>query len=83
MAEAGPGGSFLASPDTLRHLRTGYHAGRIFPHYSLEKWQELGRPSAEARLRAATVELMRSAAGPNDRQELLGRGEAFIRSIGR
>ena len=48
IADAGPGGSFFESPHTLRHLRTGYHTSRIFPHYGLEKWQELGRPTAEA-----------------------------------
>lgn len=80
---AGPGGSFFESAETLRRVRTGYHTSRIFPHYGLEKWQELGRPSAEARLRAATVEMMRQAQSPADRDELLGQGRALLQRLGR
>lgn len=76
---AGPGGSFFESPHTLRNLRIAYHSSRTFPHYSLEAWQALGRPAAEQRLRAATVELMRTARGPEDRAEVLALGEAWLR----
>ncbi len=78
IAEAGPGGSFFESAHTLRHLRTAYHTSRIFPHYGLEQWQAAGRPMAETRLREATVELLRSAVGPEDRDEVLARGEAWL-----
>jgi trimethylamine--corrinoid protein Co-methyltransferase len=71
---AGPGGSFLESADTLRRVRTGYYSSRLFPHYGMEKWEELGRPSAERRLRDATVELMASALPPEDRDDVLARG---------
>jgi trimethylamine--corrinoid protein Co-methyltransferase len=76
IAAAGPGGSFLESPDTLRRLRTGYHSSRLFGHFGLEKWQELGRPSAERRLREVTVELMAGARPPEDCAEVLARGLA-------
>jgi trimethylamine--corrinoid protein Co-methyltransferase len=71
---AGPGGSFLESADTLRRVRTGYYSSRLFPHYGMEKWEELGRPSAERRLADATVELMASALPPEDRDDVLARG---------
>jgi trimethylamine--corrinoid protein Co-methyltransferase len=82
VAAAGPGGSFLESPDTLRRLRTGYHNSRIFPHYGLEKWEEMGRPAAERRLREATGEMMRGARPPEDREEMLARGERWMVSRG-
>lgn len=78
IAAAGPGGSFLASPDTLRRLRTGYHSSRLFPHYGLEKWEALGRPSAEKRLREATTELMRKARPPEDWEDVWGRGVEWL-----
>jgi trimethylamine---corrinoid protein Co-methyltransferase len=74
----GPGGSFLESPDTLWRLRTGYHSSRLFPNYGLEKWEELGRPSAEQRLREATAELMAHARPPEDRDAVLERGRPRI-----
>lgn len=80
VSQVDPGGSFLESASTLRNLRSGYHASRIFPHYGLEKWEELGRPSAEARLREATAELIATARAPEDSAEILARGEAWLRS---
>nr|MCU0510211.1 trimethylamine methyltransferase family protein [Anaerolineae bacterium] len=80
IAAAGPGGSFLESPDTLRRLRTGYHSSPVFGHFGFEKWQELGRPSAERRLRDTTVELMARARPPENQGEILARGEGWMRS---
>ena len=80
VGSAGPGGTFFESPSTLRLLRTGYHTSRVFPHYGLEKWQELGRPAAEARLRERTMDLLRSASPPEDRDHVIERGEAWIRA---
>jgi trimethylamine:corrinoid methyltransferase-like protein len=59
-------------------VRSAYHASPIFPHYPLEKWEELGRPTAEARLRAATVDLLHSAPAPEDQPDVLALGEAWI-----
>ena len=83
VAAAGPGDSFLESTHTLRHLRTAYHSSRLFPHYGLEQWQEQGEPSAEARLRAATAELMENAQPPEDHDEVLRQGEALVRRLSR
>jgi trimethylamine---corrinoid protein Co-methyltransferase len=75
---AGPGGSFLESPDTLRRFRTGYHSSRILPHYGLEKWEEVGRPAAERRVREAAAELIDRGQPPEDRVEVLERGRLRI-----
>ena len=78
IAAAGPGGNFLESADTLRRLRTGYHSSRLFGHYGLEKWEELGRPSAERRVREATAELIDRAQPPEDADAVLNRGETWL-----
>ncbi len=75
---AGPGGSFLTAPSTLRNLRTAYHDSRLFPHWGLEGWQAAGAPDATARLRQWTADLIASAQAPEDREELMRRGEEWI-----
>jgi len=82
IAQVGPGGNFLLAGQTLRHYREAYYTSPVFPRYSLEKWRAEGKPRAEERLRAYTVALLESAAPPDDQEELLARGEAFICSLG-
>lgn len=78
LSTVGPGGSFLTANSTLHHLRTAYHDSRLFPHWGLEGWQAAGAPDATIRLRQWTTELIASAQAPDDHEELLGRGEAWI-----
>jgi trimethylamine--corrinoid protein Co-methyltransferase len=75
----GPGGGFLDSPHTLRHLRRAYYDSRIFPHYGLEGWQAAGRPDPQARLRQAAVDAVKSSYPPNDRERITAMGEGWIR----
>lgn len=82
VAAAGPGGSFLEAESTLRNLRTAYHDSRLFPHWGLEGWQAAGSPDATERLRQATAALIASAPAPADRDELVARGEGWIRARG-
>jgi trimethylamine--corrinoid protein Co-methyltransferase len=72
-------GHFLMTPTTLDRYRTASYPG-LFPHISLEKWQE-ERPSAERLLRERTRDLLAEAEPPDDHDEVLARGEAFIRSF--
>jgi trimethylamine---corrinoid protein Co-methyltransferase len=81
IAEAGPGGGFFESSNTLRNFRTAYHTSRVFPHYGLKKWRAMGWPSAEARLRAGTVELMDVAQPPGDHDEILRKGRDFLERL--
>ncbi|MGE5460111.1 MAG: trimethylamine methyltransferase family protein [Solirubrobacterales bacterium] len=46
--EAGPGGHFLASPHTLRHMRDRWTA-HLFGAETWEEWEAAGRPSARER----------------------------------
>lgn len=78
IAAAGPGGSFLSSPTTRRQYKTGYYQSPIWPHWSLEKWQSEAMPDAKQLLRQRTAALLESAPAPDDRDELMHKGEDFI-----
>jgi trimethylamine:corrinoid methyltransferase-like protein len=77
--EAGTGGHFLMTDRTYKMFRTAYHMSSIFPRWGLEKWQEEGQPKSEDYLRRRTVELIETHQPPEDGEELLGRGEEYIR----
>ncbi|RPH62043.1 MAG: hypothetical protein EHM81_03030, partial [Chloroflexi bacterium] len=76
--KAGPGGSFLGAPSTRKYYKNGYYTSPIFPHWSMEKWQAAGQPSAQKALVGYTVSLMENAPAPVDHDDLLAKGEEFI-----
>ena len=78
---AGPGGNFLLSPSTLRDFRNAYYSSPIFPRWSMEKWVEAGRLEAIKRLREYTQRLLDDLQAPEDCEDLLVKGEEFIRRI--
>jgi len=78
IAKVGPGGNFLNQPSTMKNYKTGYYVSSVYPHYSMEKWQEVGSPPARQVLREKTQDLMASAPAPDDHDELIGKGEEFI-----
>jgi len=78
IAKVGPGGNFLNQPSTMRNYKNGYYVSSVYPHYSMEKWQEAGSPPARQVLREKTQDLMASAPIPDDHDEFIGRGEEFI-----
>jgi len=73
-------GHFLTSETTLERYRNAYFQG-IFPRISLEKWEEEGNPRIEQLLRNRTVELLSNQEPPDDHDELIARGEEFIKSL--
>jgi trimethylamine--corrinoid protein Co-methyltransferase len=79
IAQAGPGGDFLTAPSTLRSFRDAYYASPTFPNLGLEEWQSRGEPAAINLLRQRTCELIQSAAPPPGNDDLLAKGEEFIR----
>lgn len=79
IAQVGPGGTFLTMPKTHACFRDAYYVSKIFPTLSMEKWQSLGRPSAVQHLRDRTCQLLEQLEGPVDHDELIQRGEAFIK----
>lgn len=70
-------GHFLTAPSTLKSYRSAYYPS-IFPRIGLEKWVELGRPRADARVRERARDLLAGAPAPGDRDEIVARGEALI-----
>jgi trimethylamine--corrinoid protein Co-methyltransferase len=78
IAKVGPGGNFLNQPSTMRNYKNGYYVSNIYPHYSMEKWQEAGSPPARQVLREKTQDLIASAPEPDDHDEFIGKGEEFI-----
>ena len=74
----GPGGNFLTAESTVRTCRTVPLDEVIWPHLSLEKWQDRGCPRAEDFLRSHTIQIMENMTGPDDHDELVEKGERFI-----
>ena len=70
-------GHFLTSPSTLANYRSAYYPS-LFPRIGLEKWVELGRPRADARVRERARDLLEQAPAPGDRDEILRKGEQLI-----
>jgi trimethylamine---corrinoid protein Co-methyltransferase len=78
IAKVGPGGNFLSQPSTMRNYKNGYYISSVYPHYSMEKWKEVGEPTTRQVLREKTQDLMSSAPAPDDHDEFIGKGEEFI-----
>jgi len=79
--KVGPGKSFLNQPSTLKNYKTGYYTSRVYPRYSMEKWQEAGAPPARQVLREKTQDLLAQLPIPDDHDELMGKGEEFIKKV--
>jgi trimethylamine:corrinoid methyltransferase-like protein len=74
-------GHFLMSPTTLSRYRNAYYNG-LFPHIGLERWQEISNPRIEQTLRDRVQELIAESRAPDDHDEILTTGEAFITRLG-
>jgi len=80
IAEVGPAGNFLMAPSTLGLFRTAYFQSEIFPNLTVNAWTQQGRPRADERLRSHTQQLLEDLTAPDDHEDLIARGEAFIGS---
>ncbi len=81
ISKVGAGGSFLSSPSTLKNYKTGYYVSRVYPRWTMEKWQTEGEPASQHVLREKTRSLLADASAPVDHDDLLGRGEELIRKL--
>jgi trimethylamine--corrinoid protein Co-methyltransferase len=77
VAQLAQEGHFLTAPSTLASYRSAYLES-LFPRIGLEQWVELGKPRADARIRSRARDLLTQAAAPEDRDEIIAQGEAFI-----
>jgi len=80
ITETGPAGNFLMAPSTLGLFRTAYFQSEIFPNLTVDAWTQQGRPRADERLRSHTQQLLEDLTAPEDHEDLIARGEAFIGS---
>lgn len=78
VSSAGPGGTFLATDLTLENFRQAYFESQIFPKLTMEDWQRQGCTKAETYLRRYTTKLIASLTPPDNHDELIEKGEAFI-----
>jgi len=83
IAEVGPGGNYLMAPGTLEHYRSAYFESAIFPNLTVDDWLRQERPRAGDSLRNHTRDLLEELAPPENHDELIARGEAFIESLPR
>ena len=77
--EVGPGGHFLTTDLTLQRFREAHYQSEIWPHLTFTEWQAEGQPRPENLVRAHTRRLMEELRAPEDHEELMARGEAFIK----
>jgi trimethylamine--corrinoid protein Co-methyltransferase len=81
ISEIGPAGNFLMAAGTLEHFRTAYFESEIFPNLTVDDWTQQGKPRADERLRNYTQQLLGGLEAPEDHDDLIARGEAFIGSV--
>jgi trimethylamine--corrinoid protein Co-methyltransferase len=79
--ERGPGGHFLSTALTRKHMRQAYYKSPIYPRINFEKWTKLGQPDAVMMLKEYTRDLLDNLSPPEDYLELLKKGEKFIQSL--
>lgn len=80
ISNIGPKGNFLLSDLTAKHFRDSQFSSTIWPFLSLDKWREKGEPSAEKILKDRTIELLNNPANPEDKNEIISKGEKFLKS---
>jgi trimethylamine--corrinoid protein Co-methyltransferase len=78
IATVGPGGNFLLSSLTGKHFRDSQFSSTIWPFLTLDKWKEKGAPLADKILRERTLELLKNPVSPEDKDEIVSKGEAFL-----
>lgn len=81
ISQAGPGGNFFMSDLTRKHFRESQFPSRVWPFLTLDKWREKGEPRADVMLRDLTMELLNNPPSPEDKKEILAKGEAFLEKV--
>jgi len=75
----GPGGNFLTSESTLKNYRKEIESKPVWPGITLERWMNEGNPKAIDLLEKHTLNLIDNLVKPANYDELMGRGEEFIK----
>ena len=77
----GPGANYLTSQLTMKRFKEYMRSSRVWPMLSLERWEEKGCPRADEELRKYTHKLLGELNPPEDHDQLLDRGEKFVKNI--
>ncbi|MBT8398178.1 MAG: hypothetical protein HKO65_20545 [Gemmatimonadetes bacterium] len=81
LADQGPGGNFLTSDLTLNRIQEAYFESQLMPRLGLEEWEDRDRPRFDDLLRKQTRNLLEDQNPPEDHEELISKGEAFIQGL--
>ncbi len=81
IVEAGPGGNFLTSEQTLKEMELFSKQEKIWQGMTVEKWEGAGKPKASDRLKKYVEELMNSLQPPEDSDGIMEKGEDMIRKL--
>ncbi len=79
--EAGPGGNFLTSPQTLSQFENKQKGQNFWSGMSLEQWQWDGSPEAGRRLKEHTLRILKNLQPPEGCKSIIEKGENFIRNL--
>jgi trimethylamine--corrinoid protein Co-methyltransferase len=77
IAEAGPGGMYLASPHTMEHFRDWLYMSPLFRTTDFAAWQQQGAPTGEREANAAWKRLLESYQDPGLDDGVQAELEAF------
>jgi trimethylamine:corrinoid methyltransferase-like protein len=77
----GPGGNYLMSDLTMEKFKQQMGAGGIWPSLQLDEWKDQGRPKAGDALRKHTLDLLDQAEPPEDHDDIIHAGEAYLKSL--
>jgi len=74
----GPGGNYLLSNLTGKYFKESQFSSSIWPFLTLDKWQKAGEPGADKILNDKTCELLNNPVVPEDHDDIISKGEAFL-----
>ncbi len=80
ISHIGPGGDFLLSNLTGKYFRDSQFSSTIWPFLTLDKWRGIGEPKADKILKDRTNEILNHLIRPEDHDDILSKGEAFLSS---
>jgi trimethylamine--corrinoid protein Co-methyltransferase len=77
----GPGGNFFMSDLTCQRFRSSHFSSTIWPFLTFDKWTEQKKPAAGKILRERTCNLLENPVRPDDHDDLLAKGEAYLKCV--
>jgi len=82
LVDQGPGGNFMTSDLTMGSFRGAYYESKLMPRIGLEEWEQRNQPTFDGLLREQTRELLEDHSPLDDHDDLIARGESFIKALG-